>query len=66
MTWTDGLAQWLVGAPMAVQMVVLVVVAVPVAVAAAWALMWAIDRVARPKNTGTTTGTKMMHHVDPE
>ena len=60
MTWFD---EWLVGAPIAVQMALLLVTAVPAAAAAAWALMWLIDRPFR----GTVRPeTRMVQHVEPE
>lgn len=44
----DALSQWLVEAPIAVQMLVLTLTAVPALVAVAWVLMWGIDRLHLP------------------
>ncbi|KXI17550.1 hypothetical protein HMPREF3227_01438 [Corynebacterium sp. CMW7794] len=51
----DAFSQWMVEAPIAVQMLILTVAVVPAFVAVAWVLMFCIDRVARIK-----------HHVDAE
>ncbi|WP_157105753.1 hypothetical protein [Corynebacterium phocae] len=47
MEWFDSFAQWMVNAPIAVQMLILVATAVPAMVVLAWVLMWAVDAVAR-------------------
>ncbi|WP_293770488.1 hypothetical protein [uncultured Corynebacterium sp.] len=61
MTWftrlIDAASQWMVGAPIAVQMLVLAVTAVPALIVAAWVLMWIIDHIR--------FGTRMGSHVDP-
>ncbi len=47
MDFSDAASQWLVGAPIAVQMLVLVLVGLPVLAAVAWGLMWVIDATVR-------------------
>ncbi len=42
----DALSQWLVGAPIVVQMLVVLVTAAPTLVIVAWIVMWVIDHVA--------------------
>lgn len=66
---SDAASQWMVEAPIAVQMLVLVCTVVPVAVCVAWALMFVIDAVAR-RLPGAEMGNaaaraKIVHHVEP-
>lgn len=68
----DAFTQWLVSAPIAVQMLILIITVVPTMVVVAWFMMYVIDwigfkirPVAQPTNGRRSGETKIVTHVDP-
>lgn len=60
---SSAFSQFLVQAPVWVQMIIVVIIVVPIMIGLAWCLMWAVDRSAVLISQFRNRGTTVKDHV---